>query len=206
MAKLHFIYSTMNAGKSTQLLATRFNYLERGMTCLLLTAALDDRYGTAKITSRMGISADAQVFSKTDDLLVKYLLGAKEAGIACILVDEAQFLTRTQVGQLASAVDMLGIPVMAYGLRTDFRGHLFEGSDALMALSDDLRELKTICHCGRKATMVLRKDASGRPTLEGDQVQIGGNDTYVTLCRQHWTKAHAEARSSHIVPEAYAAE
>jgi thymidine kinase len=206
MAKLHFIYSTMNAGKSTQLLATRFNYHERGMTCLLLTAAFDDRYGTAKITSRMGISAEAQVFNKDDDLLSKYLLSAKEAGIACILIDEAQFLTRQQVSQLAQAVDMLGIPVMAYGLRTDFRGYLFEGSEALMALADDLRELKTICHCGRKATMVLRKDENGRPTLEGDQVQIGGNDTYVTLCRQHWTKAHAEARSTFCATDVLAAE
>jgi thymidine kinase len=123
----------------------------------------------------------------------KYLLIAKEAGISCILVDEAQFLSWEQVRELAQAVDILGIPVMAYGLRTDFRGRLFEGSEALLALADDLRELKTICHCGAKATMVLRKDAKGKPTLEGDQVQIGGNDTYVPLCRRHWSKAHAEA-------------
>ena len=195
MAKLYFTYSTMNAGKSQALLQVRFNYLERGMSCLLLTAALDDRYGTAKITSRLGISAEAQVFAPEDDLMQKYLLPAKEAGIACVLLDEAQFLTWEQVQQLARAVDILDLPVMAYGLRTDFRGQLFEGSSALLAIADNLSELKTICHCGRKATMVLRKDAQGRPTLEGDQVQIGGNDTYVALCRKHWTKTHAELRT-----------
>lgn len=199
MAKLHFVYATMGAGKSMTLLQTRFNYHERGMTCLLLTAAIDNRYGTAKVASRMGLSADAQIFGPGDDLMSKFLLAAKEAGIACVLIDEAQFLTRAQVEQLSRAVDMLGIPVMAYGLRTDFRGHLFEGSQALLALADDLRELKTICHCGAKATMVLRKDGKGRPTLEGAQVQIGGNDTYVPLCRKHWMKAHAEAR---VVPKA----
>ena len=196
MAKLHFNFATMGAGKSMQLLQTRFNYLERGMNCLLLTAAIDDRFGTAKITSRMGISAEAHVFSPDDDLMTRYLLAAKEAEIACILVDEAQFLTRDQVQQLARAVDMLGIPVMAYGLRTDFRGRLFEGSEALLAIADELREIRTICHCGSKATMVLRKDGDGRPTLEGDQVQIGGNDSYVPLCRKHWMKAHAEARTA----------
>jgi len=196
VAKLHFNFATMGAGKSMQLLQTRFNYLERGMNCLLLTAAIDDRFGTAKITSRMGISAEAHVFSPDDDLMTRYLLAAKEAEIACILVDEAQFLTRDQVQQLARAVDMLGIPVMAYGLRTDFRGRLFEGSEALLAIADELREIRTICHCGSKATMVLRKDGDGRPTLEGDQVQIGGNDSYVPLCRKHWMKAHAEARTA----------
>jgi thymidine kinase len=195
MAKLHFNFATMGAGKSMQLLQTRFNYYERGMTCMLLTAAIDDRYGTAKITSRMGISAEAQIFAPNDDLMTKFLLPAKEAEIACILVDEAQFLTWEQVHQLARAVDMLGIPVMAYGLRTDFRGKLFEGSEALLALADELREIRTICHCGSKATMVLRKDGEGCPTLEGEQVQIGGNDTYVPLCRKHWMKAHAEVRS-----------
>lgn len=193
MAKLHFIFATMGAGKSMQLLQTRFNYIERGMSCMLLTAALDNRYGTAKITSRMGISAEAQVFSAGDNLTDKFLLPAKEAGMSCILLDEAQFLTWDQVRQLANAVDVLGIPVMAYGLRTDFRGKLFEGSEALLALADELRELRTICHCGSKATMVLRKDEEGKPTLHGDQVQIGGNDTYIPLCRRHWSKAHAEA-------------
>jgi thymidine kinase len=185
MAKLYFNYSTMNAGKSQALLQSRFNYLERGMNCLLLTAAIDNRFGTAKITSRLGISADAQIFAPGDDLMQKFLLPAKEAGMACILVDEAQFLTWEQVQQLARAVDILELPVMAFGLRTDFRGQLFEGSSALLAIADSLTELKTICHCGRK----------GIPTLEGDQIQIGGNDTYVALCRKHWMKAHAEVRT-----------
>lgn len=192
MAKLHFIFATMGAGKSMQLLQTRFNYVERGMSCLLLTAAVDDRYGKAKITSRLGISAEAQIFHPGDNLMEKFLMGAGQAGISCVLLDEAQFLTWDQVRQLAEAVDILGIPVMAYGLRTDFRGELFEGSQALLALADELRELRTICHCGSKATMVLRKDAQGRPTLLGDQVQIGGNDTYVPLCRRHWSLAHSE--------------
>jgi thymidine kinase len=196
MAKLHFVYSTMNAGKSALLLQTDYNYRERGMSCLLLTAALDNRYGTARITSRLGMSAEAQTFSPEDNLLTKYLNQAAADGIACVLIDEAQFLTRTQVEQLAQAVDCLGLPVMAFGLRTDFRGYLFEGSDALLALSDSLREMKTICHCGRKATMVLRKDENGVPTLQGGQVQIGGNETYVALCRKHWSEAHAAAQGS----------
>ena len=193
MAKLYFIYSTMNAGKSAQLLQTNFNYLERGMRSLLLTAALDNRYGVAKISSRLGISADAQVFAPGDDLIEAHLRQAAAEGIACVLIDEAQFLTRPQVRQLATAVDELRLPVMAYGLRTDFRGELFEGSSALLALADEIREVRTICHCGKKATMVLRKDTDGKPTLEGGQVQIGGNETYVALCRKHWTQAHSEA-------------
>lgn len=197
MAKLHFVYSTMNAGKSALLLQTDYNYAERGMRCLLLTADLDNRYGTARITSRLGMSAEAQTFCPSDDLLEKYLEKAAADGIACVLIDEAQFLTRDQVEQLAHAVDFLNLPVMAFGLRTDFRGHLFAGSEALLALSDSLREMKTICHCGRKATMVLRKDAQGIPTLEGGQVQIGGNETYVALCRKHWTEAHAAVDTSH---------
>lgn len=192
MAKLHFIYSTMNAGKSAQLLQTEFNYRERGMNCLLLTAALDDRYGTGKITSRLGLSAEAQIF-KPEDCLTEILVAAKNNGISCVLVDESQFLTSKQVGELADAVDQLNLPVMAYGLRTDFQGNLFEGSAALMALADDLREMRTICHCGKKATMVLRRDGEGNPTLTGEQIQIGGNDTYEALCRYHWTQEHENA-------------
>lgn len=190
MAKLHFVYSTMNAGKSAQLLQTEFNYRERGMKCLLLTASIDDRFGKCKITSRIGISADAEIFSTDDDLLEKFLRPAAAEGIACVLIDEAQFLTRKQVEQVCEAVDTLRLPVMAYGLRTNFQGNLFEGSQALMALSDELREIRTICHCNKKATMVLRKDADGKPTLEGDEVQVGGNETYVALCRRHWAQAH----------------
>jgi thymidine kinase len=178
----------MNAGKSAQLLQTNFNYHEKGMTCMLLTAAVDTRYGIGKITSRLGLSADAHIFQSTDSLK-PLLQKAVDEGRACVLIDEAQFLTRTQVGDICWAVDTLNIPVMAYGLRTDFQGHLFEGSSALMAVADDLRELRTICHCGKKATMVLRKDGTGTPTLTGDQVQIGGNATYETMCRTHWTQA-----------------
>ena len=196
MASLFFHYATMNAGKSTQLLQVNFNYQERGMKCLLLTAAIDDRYGTRKIASRIGIEAEAEVFAKNDNLLERFLIRAKVDGVAAVLVDEAQFLTSKQVAQLASAVDRLGLPVMAYGLRSDFRGRLFEGSSALFELADKLVELKTICHCGKRATMVMRKDESGHPTFDGDQVQIGGNDTYTALCRRHWMEAHDAATMS----------
>jgi thymidine kinase len=190
MAKLHFIYSTMNAGKSLDLLKVEHNYRERDMTCLLLTAAIDDRFGVAKITSRLGLSSDAQVFSSEDNLLEKFLIKAAADKVACVLIDEAQFLTRAQVLQICEAVDNLGLPTMAWGLRTDFRGELFEGSQALMALADELRPMHTVCHCGKRATMVLRKGPDGEPTLEGGQVQVGGNETYVALCRTHWTQSH----------------
>lgn len=190
MASLFFHYATMNSGKSTQLLQVNHNYQERGMKCLLLTASVDDRYGVGKITSRIGLSADAHVFTREDNLLDKFLSKAKREGIACVLVDEGQFLTGEQVWQLAIAVDKLDLPVMVYGLRSDFQGNLFEGSSALMARADELIPLKTICDCGKKATMVVRKDAHGKPTLNGDQVQIGGNDTYVSVCRKHWVEAH----------------
>ena len=187
MAKLYFHYSTMNAGKSTLLLQASYNYRERGMQTLLLTAALDDRAGQGRIASRIGISADALVFASTDDLFA--LIAEQGADCTCIFVDEAQFLTADQVWQLARVADDLSIPVMCYGLRVDFRGQLFPGSAALMALADDLREVRTICHCGRKATMVIRRDADGRAITEGAQVQIGGNETYVSLCRRHWRQA-----------------
>ena len=185
MAKLCFHYSTMNAGKSTLLLQAAHNYRERGMEVLLLTAAVDDRHGPGQIASRIGLAAAAEIFRPEDDLLAR--LG-RERGLACVFVDEAQFLTRDQVWQLARAVDDLGLPVMCYGLRVDFRGELFPGSAALLALADDLREVRTICHCGRKATMVVRM-ADGRPVLEGNQVQIGGNESYLSLCRRHWRAA-----------------
>jgi thymidine kinase len=188
MAKLYFTYATMGSGKSGSLLQVDFNYRERGKTCLLLTARLDDRYGVAKIASRMGLSAEAQTFTRDCDLMEAHLRAAAAAGVACVLIDEAQFLTRAQVEQLVDAVDHLGLPVMAYGLRVDFQGNLFEGSAALMALSDELREMRTICAdetCNSKATMVLRMQ-DGKPTFDGDQVQIGGNETYVPVCRTHW--------------------
>ena len=189
MAKLHFHYSTMNAGKSTLLLQAAHNYNERGMETLLLTAAVDTRAGEGRIGSRIGLGRPAETFVPEDDLFAR-LKGHLEAkDIACIFVDEAQFLTTAQVWQLVRVVDDLGVPIMAYGLRVDFRGELFPGSASLLALADEMREVRTICHCGRKATMVIRQDETGRPVREGEQVQIGGNETYVSLCRRHWREA-----------------
>ena len=190
MAKLYFHYSTMNAGKSTLLLQASYNYRERGMQTLLLTAALDTRAGPGRIASRIGIAEDALGFATDTDLFA--LVRAECPQAACVFVDEAQFLTETQVWQLARIADDLGLPVMAYGLRTDFRGRLFPGSQALLALADDLREVRTICHCGRKATMVVRLGADGAALHEGAQIQVGGNETYVSLCRRHWRAAMGE--------------
>lgn len=187
MAKLYFHYSTMNAGKSTLLLQAAYNYRERGMATLLLTAALDDRAGQARIASRIGIGDDALTFDPETHMFA--LIAERGRDCACIFIDEAQFLSKRQVWQLARVADDMGIPVMCYGLRVDFRGELFPGSAALLALADDLREVRTICHCGRKATMVIRRDASGRAITEGAQVQVGGNETYVSLCRRHWREA-----------------
>ena len=195
MAKLHFIYATMGAGKSAALLQVEFNYRERGHDCLLLTPACDMRAGPGMIASRIGLSRPAEIFDPHTDLFAAHLTPAARRGVACVLVDEAQFLTPDQVDALAWAVDTLDLPVMAYGLRTDFRGDLFPGTAALMARADEMREMRTICHCGKRATMVARLDASGHPTLTGPQVHIGGNDTYVPLCRKHWTDAH---RTGHI--------
>lgn len=189
MAKLHFHYSTMNAGKSTLLLQASYNYIERGMATYLLTARLDDRAGEGRIASRIGIAAEADTFDAGTDLFALIAARVARGPLACALVDEAQFLTEAQVWQLARAVDDLDLPVMCYGLRTDFRGRLFPGSAALLALADEMREVRTICHCGRKATMVVRKDASGRALVDGAQVQIGGNETYESLCRRHWREA-----------------
>lgn len=189
MAKLYFHYSTMNAGKSTLLLQAAHNYRERGMDCLMLTARLDGRAGQGRIGSRIGISAEAAVFDDKTDLFTLIAAHAAERPCACVFVDEAQFLSPDQVWQLARAVDDLGLPVMCYGLRVDFRGQLFPGSGALLALADEMREVRTICHCGRKATMVVRKDSQGQAMADGDQVQIGGNETYESLCRRHWRAA-----------------
>lgn len=189
MAKLYFNYSAMNAGKSTILLQASHNYLERGMRTLLMTAEIDKRYGDAVISSRIGIKAEALPFSDEDDLFTVTETEHSAASIGCLLVDEAQFLTRKQVWQLASVADQLNIPVMTFGLRTDFQGELFPGSAALLAIADNIREIKTICWCGRKATMVLRLGPDGKPLSEGEQIAIGGNDLYVSLCRQHW-KSH----------------
>ena len=189
MAKLYFHYSTMNAGKSTGLLQAAFNYRERGMEVLLFTAALDNRYGNPKITSRIGLEAEAHLFSG-DDNLFERVKDLRADNVACVFLDEAQFLNPAQVWQLARVVDELKLPVMAYGIRTDFQGKLFPGCETLMAIADHLREVKTICFCGRKATMVVRTDANGYAVREGAQVEIGGNDTYIPLCRKHWRDAY----------------
>jgi thymidine kinase len=189
MAKLYFHYSTMNAGKSTALLQASYNYLERGMSTFLITARFDDRAGTGRIASRIGIGAEAAIFDATTDLRALIAARLVEGPCDCVFLDEAQFLTAPQVWQLARVVDDLGLPVMCYGLRVDFRGELFPGSAALLALADEMREVRTICHCGKKATMVVRKDAAGRVLRDGAQVVIGGNETYESLCRRHWREA-----------------
>jgi len=189
MAKLYFHYSTMNAGKSTLLLQASYNYRERGMQTYILTASFDGRAGVGKVASRIGIDASADLFDPDSDLYEMIERRQRKGPLACAFVDEAQFLSKEQVWQLARAVDDLGVPVMCYGLRVDFRGELFPGSAALLALADEMREARTICYCGKKATMVVRQDADGNALLEGEQVQIGGNETYVSLCRRHWREA-----------------
>ncbi len=188
MAKLYFHYSSMNAGKSTALLQANHNYIERGMRPILYTAALDDRDGQGKIRSRIGIEEKAETFATGDDLyqLVKDMNGVRR--VDCLLIDEAQFLNKDQVAQLGRLVDEEGIPVLTYGIRTDFLGEAFEGSRYLMAWADEIKEIKTICHCGKKATMNARVDASGKMEKEGEQIEIGGNERYVSLCRSCFAK------------------
>ena len=188
VAKLYFSYSAMNAGKTTILLQASHNYGERGMSTLLLTARLDDRAGAGTIASRIGLSATAETFDPTTDLLSLVRGVHDKTPLSCVLVDEAQFLTSAQVWALAHIADHLKIPVMCYGLRTDFQGNLFEGSATLLAMADNLREIRTICHCGSKATMVVRQTEGGDVIREGDQIEIGGNDKYVSLCRKHWSE------------------
>ena len=188
MAKLYFYYSTMNAGKSTALLQASHNYRERGMRTLLYTAQLDDR-GGGKVHSRIGISGDALHFFLFLDLREEIDAEHVRAPVSCVLIDEAQFLEPAQVRQLGAVVDQLNIPVLCYGLRTDFRGALFPGSSQLLAWADNRVELKTICHCGRKATMVVRVRADGKVERQGAQVEVGGNERYVPLCRQHFVAA-----------------
>jgi thymidine kinase len=189
MAKLYFYYASMNAGKSTNLLQADFNYRERGMRTALFTAALDDRFAPATVASRIGLSAPATPFGPDTDL---HALVAADPP-ACVLVDEAQFLSPAQVDGLARVADELGVPVLCYGLRTDFRGELFSGAARLLAVADALVEIKSVCACGRKATMNLRVDADGRAVAEGRQTEIGGNDRYVALCRRHHRAALAGA-------------
>ncbi|MEL2242613.1 thymidine kinase [Leclercia adecarboxylata] len=189
MAQLYFYYSAMNAGKSTALLQSSYNYQERGMRTVVYTAEIDDRFGTGKVSSRIGLSSPARLFNPLTNLLDEIRAEAADQAVHCVLVDESQFLTRQQVHELSEVVDELDIPVLCYGLRTDFRGELFIGSQYLLAWSDKLVELKTICFCGRKASMVLRLDQSGKPYAEGEQVVIGCNERYVSVCRKHYKEA-----------------
>lgn len=191
MSKVYFYYSAMNAGKSTVLLQSSYNYQERGMRTLLFAPAVDQRAGLGRIASRIGLEADANAFTTNDNLYKIVAVEHAEKPIACVLIDEAQFLTRRQVEQLAAVADELDLPVLCYGLRTDFQGNLFEGSAALLGWADDLIELKTICHCGRKATMNLRVGPDGKAVREGAQVEIGGNERYVAMCRRHFREAMA---------------
>ena len=188
MAKLYFSYAAMNAGKSTILLQASYNYRERGMRTLLFTSALYAEMGGGQISSRIGVQAEAELFKAGDDLHAWIAREHQAAKVDCVFVDEAQFLTRAQAWQLARVADRLNIPVLCYGLRTDFRGELFEGAAELLAIADSLREVRTICHCGAKATMVLRRDASGGAATSGAQVEIE-KDAYVSLCRKHWEDA-----------------
>jgi len=190
MAKLYFYYSSMNAGKSTALLQSSYNYKERGMNTLIMAPKLDDRYSVGKVTSRIGIESEARTFGTNEDLLEIVQQRHDDEPLHCVLIDEAQFLTKEQVFQLGEITDRLNIPVLAYGLRTDFQGEPFEGSKYLLAWSDNLKELKAICHCGTKATMVVRLDENGNAVTFGSQIEIGGNDRYVSLCRKHFKERY----------------
>ena len=189
MAKLYFYYSSMNAGKSTTLLQADFNYRERGMQTMLWTAQLDDRGGDRAIESRIGLHAEAHRFAADTDMWDRVTAANRIEPLACVMVDEAQFLSEAQVWQLARVADEGGIPVLCYGLRTDFQGELFPGAKVLLGIADSLIELKAVCHCGRKSSMNLRVDAEGKAVKQGAQTEIGGNDRYVALCRKHFTEA-----------------
>jgi thymidine kinase len=189
MAKLYFYYSSMNAGKSTALLQASYNYRERGMNTLVLAPTLDDRYGTGLVTSRIGLQSEAVSILPDEDLFARVSSLIVEKPLHCVLIDEAQFLSKKQVLQLGRISDHLDIPVLAYGLRTDFQGEPFEGSKYLLAIADNLKEIKAICHCGSKATMVIRQDPDGNVITSGKSVEIGGNDRYVSMCRKHFYEA-----------------
>ncbi len=186
MAKLYFNYSSMNAGKSTMLLQANHNYIERGMNPRIYTSDLDNRFGKGEIVSRIGLKAKSNIFSSKTDIYKDVLNNRKNSIIDCVLIDEAQFLTQNQVIQLGKIVDELDTPVLAFGIRTDFQGNLFEGSKYLLAWADNLKEIKTVCHCGRKATMVLRLNARGEVVSDGTQIEIGGEEKYVSVCRKHF--------------------
>jgi len=198
VAKLYFYYAAMNAGKSTTLLQADFNYRERGMQTMLWTAAVDDRAGLGTVGSRIAISAPARTFDESTDLYDEIGEELKKRELDCILVDEAQFLTQRHVLQLCEIADQVGIPVLCYGLRTDFQAKLFPGSAALLALADKLIELKAVCECGRKAIMNLRVDKDGHAVAEGAQTEIGGNDRYIALCRRHFFERLHESRARQL--------
>ena len=186
MAKLYFNYSSMNAGKSTMLLQANHNYIERGMNPRIYTSDLDNRFGKGEIVSRIGLKAKSNIFSSKTDIYKDVLNSFEKSIVDCVLIDEAQFLTQNQVIQLGKIVDELDTPVLAFGIRTDFQGNLFEGSKYLLAWADNLKEIKTVCHCGRKATMVLRLNARGEVVSDGTQIEIGGEEKYVSVCRKHF--------------------
>lgn len=186
MAQLYFYYSSMNAGKSTHLLQSSYNYQERGLRTVVFTAQIDDRFSQGKVASRLGIDADAELFDESSNIFDDIKKQNATKTIDCVLIDEAQFLTTEQVKQLTDIVDLLNIPVLAYGIRTDFLGQTFSGSAALLAWADKLIELKTICHCGRKANFVIRMDENGEAVKAGEQVEVGGNERYEPLCRAHF--------------------
>ena len=186
MAKLYFNYSSMNAGKSTMLLQANHNYIERGMKPRIYTSDLDNRFGEGEIVSRIGLKAKSNIFTSKTDIYKDVLNSHNNSIVDCVLIDEAQFLTQNQVIQLGKVVDELDIPVLAFGIRTDFQGNLFEGSKYLLAWADNLKEIKTVCHCGRKATMVLRLNAKGEVVSDGTQIEIGGEEKYVSVCRKHF--------------------
>ena len=186
MAKLYFNYSSMNAGKSTMLLQANHNYIERGMNPRIYTSDLDNRFGKGEIVSRIGLKAKSNIFTSKTDIYRDILNFSKNSIVDCVLIDEAQFLTQNQVSQLGKVVDELDIPVLTFGIRTDFQGNLFEGSKYLLAWADNLKEIKTVCHCGRKATMVLRLNVKGEVVCDGTQIEIGGEEKYVSVCRKHF--------------------
>ena len=186
MAKLYFNYSSMNAGKSTMLLQANHNYIERGMNPRIYTSDLDNRFGKGEIVSRIGLKAKSNIFTSKTDIYRDILNFSKNSIVDCVLIDEAQFLTQNQVSQLGKVVDELDIPVLTFGIRTDFQGNLFEGSKYLLAWADNLKEIKTVWHCGRKATMVLRLNAKGEVVSDGTQIEIGGEEKYVSVCRKHF--------------------
>ena len=186
MAKLYFNYSSMNAGKSTMLLQANHNYIERGMNPRIYTSDLDNRFGKGEIVSRIGLKAKSNIFTSKTNIYMDILNLRKNSIVDCVLIDEAQFLTQNQVSQLGKVVDELDIPVLTFGIRTDFQGNLFEGSKYLLAWADNLKEIKTVCHCGRKATMVLRLNAKGEVVSDGTQIEIGGEEKYVSVCRKHF--------------------